>query len=351
MDDLKQLKENLSILDYGSEVYGFTVERKRAKYYGFKEFDSLMVNPYKNCFYKNSDYVAGEKSSAHGNSAGSIIDFIMFFDRCDRKEAIKKLKQYAENRGYVTSDICERYKNKIDEKVEFVPPVPKGDNRHAFGYLCNERKIEASVFNSLVKRKYLFEEYVEAVSKKNGRKYSYTSVTFPGYIDGKMVFAQRCKTTRKKVNVRKLDVEGSSYEECYYVPNGSNSLFVTEAPIDTLSIMSLMALKGLRFNKYDHLGTTGTNKIVSVYNILNKNPHITKLYLAFDNDEAGVKAFNNVTKHLSDAGWRGVIKNITPHIEGIKDMNDVLKCYKGVYKPEYKNQVVSYVERLRQVIK
>ena len=92
MYDLEKLKNGISIIDYGQNVYGYTPEKKRTNYWGFKEFDSLMVNINKNCFFRNSEYKQGSKSSSCNHSEGSILDFIMNVENCSLDEDIKKLK-------------------------------------------------------------------------------------------------------------------------------------------------------------------------------------------------------------------------------------------------------------------
>lgn len=320
MVDLETLKNNTSIIDYGEQVYGFTPVKKRNNYWGFKDtdVDSIMVDTRRNCFFHNSEFVVGAKASENNNSAGSILDFIMNIEGCSVKEAIKKLRDF-NNVGYTNNSFK---RQQYDDKPKvFVPPVKYNGNKNknALRYLCYDRQIEKSVFYSLVKRKMLYEE-----------KGYYRNAIFAAYDDnGKMIFAQRCSTKKNiESKKRKRDVSGSSYEECYFINNGASSLIVSEATIDELSFMSLLALFGKRFNNYNHLGLTGTNKILAIFNILEKYPNITKLYLAFDNDEAGHKAYKNVVTRLNEIGWCGQIIDCIPSVEGF-DMNDVLKQYKA----------------------
>ncbi len=299
--DLERLKAETSILDFGERVYGFTPERKRRNYWGFKEYDSLMVNVARNCFYRNNQFKAGCKAKESGNSAGSIIDFIMHFDKCDLEDAIKTLAEFNHCNTEVLANSRYNSKNYVEEKKEFVIPQKYYRCDNARKYLCEERKISKTVVNSLIRRKMLYEE-----------KGYYRNAIFCSYDEsGKMVFAQRCSTRMDIDNKkRKFDVSGSSYDECYFINNGASSLIVTEATIDTASFMTLLERIGKKFNNFNHLATTGTNKIVSVLNILSKYPHITKLYVATDNDEAGDEAYQFLIDNLTD--WCGTIIRITP---------------------------------------
>ena len=299
--DLERLKAETSILDFGERVYGLTPERKRAYYWGFKEFDSLMVDIAKNCFYHNNQFKAGCKAKDSGNSAGSIIDFIMHCDNCKLDEAIKILAEFNHCNTEVLVKSRYNSKNYVKEKKEFKVPQKYYRCDNVKKYLCEERKISKIVVNSLIKRRMLYEE-----------KGYYRNAVFCSYDDnGKMVFAQRCSTRMDIDNKkRKFDVSGSLYDECYFVNNGASSLIVTEATIDTASFMTLLERIGKRFNNFNHLATTGTNKIVAVLNILKKYPHITTLYVATDNDEAGDSAYQFLLDHLTD--WHGTIIRITP---------------------------------------
>lgn len=114
--DLERLKAETSILDFGERVYGFTPERKRRNYWGFKEYDSLMVNVARNCFYRNNQFKAGCKAKESGNSAGSIIDFIMHFDKCDLEDAIKTLAEFNHCNTEVLANSRYNSKNYVEEK-------------------------------------------------------------------------------------------------------------------------------------------------------------------------------------------------------------------------------------------
>jgi hypothetical protein len=148
MYDLEKLKNGISIIDYGQNVYGYTPEKKRTNYWGFKEFDSLMVNINKNCFFRNSEYKQGSKSSSCNHSAGSILDFIMHVENCSLDEAIKRLKEYNDKNGVVDKNY--QVRKYVTKPKKFVIPIKANTNKHAFGYLVKERKITPVVFNSML---------------------------------------------------------------------------------------------------------------------------------------------------------------------------------------------------------
>ena len=301
---------------FGDKVYGFTPIKKRNNYEGFEEFDSLMINPSKNCFFRNVEFKQGDKAKDHNHSAGSIIDFIMHIEGCDNKTAIKKLFEFANN-GIDYSNSKYNHKNFTETKKEFVVPIKYDYSNNARKYLCDIRKIDKSVFVSLLNRGYLYEE-----------KGKYRNIICAAYNEnGKMVFAQRCSTLKNiPSDKRKWDVSGSDYTECWFINNNASSLIVTESCIDTMSFMSLLNTYGKRYNNYNHLGLTGSNKVKAVCNILEKYPHIQKLYLGLDSDEAGDVAVKYIENWAEKNNWTGTIINMQP------DRNLVYQDFEGNWK-------------------
>lgn len=73
------------LVDYASRM-GFTVIRK-GRYFSLKEHDSVIIDPEKNCFWRNSKL-------GNGNSigkGGSIIDFLLEFTDRSLHEVLKEL--------------------------------------------------------------------------------------------------------------------------------------------------------------------------------------------------------------------------------------------------------------------
>lgn len=102
-------------------------------------------------------------------------------------------------------------------------------------------------------------------------------------------------------------------------------VFITEGEIDALSIMEAGGLAcGLG-------GTSNTKKLVEY---LNNNPTESVLLLALDNDEAGVKATEDLENRLTEAGKKPGIdfKRVTVYGD-CKDANEALcKDHDGFWK-------------------
>lgn len=83
----RMIKEQVKIVDYAPRM-GFTVIRK-GRYFSLKEHDSVIIDPGKNCFWRNSKL-------GNGNSigkGGSIIDFLLEFTDRSLHEVLKELSK------------------------------------------------------------------------------------------------------------------------------------------------------------------------------------------------------------------------------------------------------------------
>mgnify|MGYP003098833260 FL=1 len=81
----RMIKEQVKIVDYASRM-GFTVIRK-GRYFSLKEHDSVIIDPEKNCFWRNSKLGNG---NSIGNG-GSIIDFLLEFTDRSLNEVLREL--------------------------------------------------------------------------------------------------------------------------------------------------------------------------------------------------------------------------------------------------------------------
>ena len=100
----RMIKEQVKIVDYASRM-GFTVVR-RGRYFSLKEHDSVIINPEKNCFWRNSKMGTG-RSIGKG---GSIIDFVLEFT------AGKKRAGSTGRRFPYAQRVCLSFENKEDQK-------------------------------------------------------------------------------------------------------------------------------------------------------------------------------------------------------------------------------------------
>lgn len=121
------------------------------------------------------------------------------------------------------------------------------------------------------------------------------------------------------------DVENSMKKVAWFVDNNSTSLFVCEAPVDALSVMSLLKLGGKDYNKYSYLAQSGCSSTSSLLYHVKNNPQISKVYLCYDNDTAGKEALMKATRELHESGFKGSIINKIPKNN---DFNDDLLAHR-----------------------
>ena len=109
------------------------------------------------------------------------------------------------------------------------------------------------------------------------------------------------------------DLPGSKKSIGMFINNKSPTLFVTEAPIDTMSIMTFFNRdNNFNFNNYSYLAQAGTNGISSLIYHIQHQPNINKIYLCYDNDEAGEQARQDARSELQKIGYKGAVLDKIP---------------------------------------
>ena len=298
-----QIKEQIRIVDYAQQ-HGFHVLAK-GNFYTLKEYDSVIIDADKNCFWRNSGIGT--------NPQGSVIDFAMNFVHSGNLEAsLEELSQQIEGVSYPVRQIREHpVSAKPMEKAVLKDHLPQRnrDMRRAYAYLTKTRWIDPDVVQDFVDRKMLYQDV-----KGNCVFLAYGA-------DGEPNFA----TFRGTLSERKFlgDVKGSDYTHDFYVNNQSEKLIVTESVIDAMSVMSILKGQNIDFQQYDYLIQAGTKKYDAVLTQLQEHPQVQEVLLAMDHDIAGVKGMQKVQELIQ--GLPEVHK-VSIHVPDsqYKDWNEVL---------------------------
>ena len=295
---LNYIKHDVPLITV-AQALGFTPELE-GRYYTLKEHDSVKIYPETNSFFQFSS-----------GKGGSPIDFLMVFGGYTAKEAIEKLeKEYTNGRFDEIHAAPQSYPTPIPEKKEFVlPEKVEGKYTRAFAYLTKTRCLDADIVKRCMSEGLIYED-----SRHN--------VVFVGKDDsGQAVYATRHTTLTE--SSFKRDVAASRQDVGWMVRNGqAEKLYVCEAPIDALSIMTLIKQQGKSIAKASFLATCGTCKDAALYARLRANPQIKEVSLANDNDEAGQKANEKIYRALQK-DFPGIrVKLCTPNTG--KDINDCL---------------------------
>ena len=305
MDFLLKIKD-IKIIEY-ARCLNFTLIKK-GKYYSLKEHDSVMIDPEKNCFWRNSVFQKGQKGGA-----GSIIDFAIMFGGChDVRSAMRSLAMMYNINGDKQSE------NKVNTASKYVksedrnrntsnPILPqKGKNNNEVIEYLLERSIDLSVIQYFIKKQMLYEDKRKnCVFVSHNKKFACIRST--------------------QGNRFLIDVSGSDYEECFYFRGRDNAktLIATESVIDTMSIMTYFIRNNGDFNDYCYLALSGTNKLPSLFHHIDEDSNINKIMLALDNDRAGQLATESAICELKHRKFAGQVINYSPPSE--KDWNDFIK--------------------------
>lgn len=264
-----RVKAEIKIEDIAREL-GFTIIRKGG-YLSTKEHDSLRINTEKNMFIRNS---SGEK--------GTVIDFIECFTNQGKKEIIenlvKRLDYSSDTEPLAIKDELEA----STEKTKLLELPPQGPHmRNVFAYLTKARYIESEIVQELVDRKQLYQD-----ARKN--------CVFVSYNDDKEANFACLKGTNTYVPYTG-DIKGCDYKSGWLVDNHSTRLYITEAPIDAMSRMTLLQKSHKDYHDFDYLSLTGTGKWEMVLTQLQKR-HYKEICIGTDADRWGKECAEKIKK-------------------------------------------------------
>lgn len=311
---LDYIKRGVSILRVAEDM-GFTPQQIGG-YYTLKEHDSVRIYPDTNSFHRFSADVGG-----------STIDFAMHFGGLTEKEAIRSLKEkYVGDRLDSLPQYTPPAQTTPEPKKFELPQKAEGKFSRAYAYLTKTRCLDSEIVQSCMKDGLIYED-----NKHN--------VVFVGKdAEGTTAYATRHTTLTD--SDFKRDVAGSRQDIGFMVDHKATRLYVTEAPIDALSIMCLRKQQGHDIKDANYMATCGTGKDAALYYRLRTNPHIKEVVLANDNDEAGQAASRKIFQTLKKEFPE--IKISCLKIKG-KDVNEHL-CFNNCPKNP-KKKIAQEVER------
>ena len=304
-EELERIKKDVSILDIATRL-GYTVKPEGSRF-TLKEHDSIKFYPDTNSYNRFST-----------GRGGDIFAFVM--ELTD--------KTFPEAFDFITNGIYSKTNEKsaeaiiTKEKEPFVLPKKSDTQKHMFAYLTQTRYLAAELISDCLKKGLIYED-----ERRNAVfvGHSYENAKEP-------VFATRRGTGYSDF---KRDVKSSDQSVGFRVNFGAEKLFVTEAPIDALSMICIAAEKGIDVNQYNYLALCGVSKEKVLYNFLDHNTNTKQVIFALDNDEAGQKATQKMMNHLKE----NYPKLKLAHFKfSENDLNDQLKKIKK--KKAFKEQTM-----------
>lgn len=290
------IKQHFDVLEYAQEVYGLHFKERYGEYQCI-EHDSLWIDPVKNLWNRYSRQVGG-----------SVIDLVMHMDDLSNTEAISRLRRemgkYSVYKPGKYAPLALAQSQKRQQK--FVLPEDARSAKRVFQYLKKSRCIHPQVISKMLNAKLLYQEMVHF-------NCVFVSPDYDGVI-------KNC-SMRAANDTRFFKESG---EKLGWIVNPHQSaLFVCEAPIDAMSIMSLLQYGGKDFMDYSYYAQCGMPRKGSLGYHLKHNPEVQTVYLCYDNDEAGRAFTEGAKKELQEAGFTGKLVVKSPVA---KDFNDDLKA-------------------------
>ena len=293
---IDRILDGYNLLDYISRC-GYTV-LPIGSCYTLQEHDSFRIFPESNTYFHSS--VSPKRCN--------IINFASWHHGISSQEAIKRLAvglnntAFPQQKGRFQENLANAAAARKEQPLVLPEPSDKQYKR-VFAYLNRSRGIDRTIIQDFVSRKLLYED-----TKGNA--------TFVGLNEQK----EPCFCFQRGTNPEhpyKRIVAGSAFSHGLYMDHGAARLFVTEAVIDNLSIMTLLNQAGMDYKSYDYLATCGPSRRGLLTQIANR-PQIHTVYLAFDNDRAGNEYRNKARRELLEQGYGGRIIDKPPTL---KDFN------------------------------
>ena len=354
------IKEQIDIVDLAYEL-GYTPVRISRNFYSLREHDSMRISVPERLWYQNSV-----------GKGGSVIDFEMEFgnrrysDGYDERNKLRTAGYWAARGLSERFGMAYRYTEKSQPKSTYKPKrtyKPKDDNVRydknnlkaleylpdksglAYDYLTVKRGIDSSIVNDFI-QKGIVRVGIDRQVPQSGQVMKCVFYS-PENNYGIMRVMDDSKIDRK---YRVMDLQGSDQENGFFIDydpsnKGNKTLVVTESVIDAMSVMTELKRQGEDLSNYKFLATAGTGKakrIVS-YQMRKRdeatnytgrlttgdrvNGNVSRILLAFDNDEAGRKALDEVREVITDEsrdnGFVGEIIDYLP--PSGKDWNEFVQ--------------------------
>lgn len=226
---------------------------------------------------------------------GDSIDFVRRFYNKDYVGAVQLL--LSQTGGNLTKSVHIERKQK-----QFNLPERNDRMSRVFSYLLLTRGIDKEILYEFVRKKMIYESA------------KYHHAVFVGYDLNENPRHAHLRGTVSS-NAFKGNVSGSKPEYSFHWNGTSNKLFLFEAPIDMLSFIS-MHKDNWQYHTY--VASCSVSDRV-LFQCLKDNPSIKKVYLCFDNDEAGQTANKRITEKLNKMNIQNEIL-----IPKFKDWNEDL---------------------------
>ena len=244
--------------------------------------------------------VRGNQWFDHATGEGGLaVDFIRRFYNMSFPEAVTFLLDGEQGESYHVSE-----EKNAESPKQFAAPPTNEEMRRVYAYLTRQRGVGREIVNSYVQAGLLYEDA------------EYHNAVFIGKDEHGVVRHAHKRSVNSEGKVFRQNVEGGDPRYSFHWTGISDRLYVFEAPIDMLSFITLFP-QDWQTNSY--VALCGTSEHAMLW-MLKQNPKLQKVALCLDNDTAGQKAVERLTRILQECGY----SEIVPKLPEVKDWNDEL---------------------------
>ena len=302
---------SVDLLDYVKRTERDNLERCGQDEYRLKDHDSLVISNGKFNWF------------SRGIGGSNAIDFLVKVRGIEFRDAVRELESGVFSPSYSAPSHSTPAKPKPKDTGHFfMLPEANGHNNDVIEYLKG-RGIEENIILDCINKGMVYQ------SKKG-------NCIFVGFDEQQAPkFAcERCIG----ISELKKDVAGSNKAFNFCLPpknNDANRVYVFEGVTDCLSHASIAQIGNTDWDGY-RLSLGGVS-FKALESFLERNPHITQVYLGFDNDTPGKTATERIIKEvLEKDSYNHVSLFVAPPPVG-NDYNDTLKVMQAQIK-EHKLQ-------------
>lgn len=262
----------------------------------------------------DSVVVRGNQWYRHSREEGGLaIDFVQEFYGLSFPEAVTLLLG-----GEGGLEWNQTHKSAPLPRKPFALPDMNSDMRRVYAYLIKQRFINRDVITHFAKAKMLYES--RELSRDKTKEYH--NAVFVGYDENGVPKHAHKRGLYTVGPSYRGNVEGSDPGYSFHHIGTGDTLYVFEAPVDLLSNITLYP-EGWRQNSYVSLDGVAEHAMLRQ---LALNPHLKRVVLCLDHDEAGIEAAGRLTEILQAQGYR----DVSVWQPEYKDWNEDLKAKHGV---------------------
>jgi hypothetical protein len=240
----------------------------------------------------------------YAQKGGAAVDFAQEQYGLSYPEAVQLLLGGG---GAATAPVTE-YRQKEREPFEL---PPKNDNmRRVYAYLIKQRCIDRDVLYHFAHRGLIYEDS------------QYHNAVFVGIDKDGTARHSHKKSTSLNDSSFRANQTGSEAAFSFHHIGQSDTVYTFEAPIDMLSFISLYP-KGWQQDSYVTLCSVADH---ALFRLLEDNPHVQKVVLCLDNDQAGRQAMERIAAKLTERGYDDVSVLLSQN----KDWGEDIKAQNGM---------------------